>query len=301
MSADQRVLPGTSGGPVLHGDIQRVGVVGSGTMGRGIVEVVASAGFEVTLRSRSVGSARRVVNELAHVLGRKAKRGQLARTERAAVLDRVTVTADLDDLQGCELVIECIIEDLPAKLGLFAFLDDVCAEHAILATNTSTLPVFQLARATERPERVCGLHFFNPAPTSKVIEVVRTEATTEATIERARDFSRRCGKQPIVVGDGGGFVVNALLLPLLNRAADLLQRGVASMEDIDAAMRGACGHQSGPFQLLDLIGVDTAVRALDAIYDAGEDPSYRAAPLLREMAGSGRLGRKTAQGFYRYR
>ena len=269
-------------------------------MGRGIVMAAANADFEVVLVSRSLVSATRAVNGLGHDLGREVKRGRITHVQRSATLDRVHPTADLHDTSDCQLVIESIIEELPAKIALFALLDDACGENTVLASNTSTLPLSQIACATNRVDRVCGLHFFNPVQVTKVVEVIRTNATSAATIDRARSFSRRCQKQPVVVGDGSGFVVNALLMPMLNRAVKMLQRGVASIEDIDAAMRGACGLQSGPFQLLDLIGVDTAVQALDAIYLATDDDAYRPAPQLREMLASGRLGRKSARGFYRY-
>ena len=280
--------------------VKRVGVVGSGIMGSGIAECAAKAGHEVVLRSRRRESAESMVATLEKSLARQVDKGNLSEDERTAVLSRVTATSDLDELADCDLVIESIIEDLHAKKHLFNELDRVCHEGSILATNTSTLPVIELAMETGRPDRVCGVHFFNPAPVMTLVELVRPLTASEATIAECRAFAEACGKQPVEVKDQAGFVVNALLFPYLNNAVRLVERGVATMEDVDAAMKGGCGFPMGPFKLLDLVGLDTSLSILDALYEEFRDPNYAAVPLLRRMVSAERLGRKSGQGFYDY-
>jgi 3-hydroxybutyryl-CoA dehydrogenase len=197
-------------------------------------------------------------------------------------------------------VIESVVEDLATKRHLFSELDRICADHTLLATNTSTLPVVQMAMETGRPERVCGIHFFNPAPFMTLVEIVRPITAADETIEEATAFAEACGKTAIVVKDQAGFVVNALLFPYLNNAVRLVDQGVASMEDIDEAMKGGCGFPMGPFALLDLVGIDTSLAILDALYEEYRDANYSALPRLRRMVAAERLGRKTGEGFYRY-
>ncbi len=281
--------------------VKRVGIVGSGIMGAGIAEVAAKAGFEVILRSRHEASAEGMVAALEKALAKQVERGKLDDAERAAVISRVTATTALSDLADCDLVIESIVEDLAVKKQLFRELDHYCRADAILATNTSTLPVVEMAVETGRPERVCGIHFFNPAPAMSLVEVVRPLLASEDTIAAAREFADSCGKDAVVVEDRAGFVVNALLFPYLNNAVRMLEAGTASREDIDAAMKGGCNFPMGPFALLDLVGLDTSVAILDALYDEFRDPNYAPAPLLRRMVSAGRLGRKSGFGFYDYR
>ena len=282
----------------MSATVGRIGVVGAGTMGRAIAHVAAVSGFEVVLRSRSSATARRAVNELAHALGRHVARRRMTMEERATTLARVRTTERLEDLDDCALVVESVIEDLDAKLAVLGALDRACPVDTVLATNTSTLSIDRLAAPTRHPGRVCGLHFFNPVATTSVVEVVRGAATSDVAVDAGTRFVKACGKQSVVVADDAGFVVNALLLPMLNRAVRLLESGTASMSGIDTAMRGACGHPMGPFQLIDLIGVDTVVRALDAL---GEEATGAAvAPTLRELVAQGRSGRKSGRGFYSY-
>ena len=278
----------------------RIGVVGSGIMGAGIAEVAATTGHEVVLCSRRQETADKTVRALERSTARHVEKGTLTPEQRAAALQRVTGTADLGRLGGCELVVESIVEDLAAKKDLFRQLDRRCAADALLATNTSTLPVVDLAMEVSRPERVCGIHFFNPAPVMALVEIVRPITATDATIARARRFAEECGKAPIEVADRAGFVVNALLFPYLNNAVRLLEAGVATQEDIDAAMKGGCGFPIGPFALLDLVGLDTSVAILDALYEEYRDANYAAVPRLRRMVSAGRLGRKSGAGFYAY-
>ena len=280
--------------------VKRVGIVGSGTMGAGIAEVAAKTGHEVVLRSRQQETADRMVASLEKSLAKQVEKGRLSEEDSAAALGRVTATSDLSELAGCDLVIESIIEDLGAKKHLFNELDRICGDHTILATNTSTLPVIELAMETGRPDKVCGVHFFNPAPAMALVEIVRPLTASDETIAAARTFAEACGKDPVEVKDQAGFIVNALLFPYLNNAVRMLEQGVASKEDIDSAMKGGCGFPMGPFALLDLVGLDVSLAILDALYAEFRDPNYAAVPLLRRMVSAEKLGRKTGAGFYDY-
>jgi 3-hydroxybutyryl-CoA dehydrogenase len=280
--------------------VKRVGIVGSGTMGSGVAEVAAKAGHEVVLRSRQQDTADRMVASLEKSLAKQVEKGRLSEEDSAAALGRVTATSDLGELAGCDLVLESIIEDLTAKRHLFNELDRICGEHTILATNTSTLPVIELAMETGRPDKVCGVHFFNPAPAMALVEIVRPLTASDETIATARAFAEACGKSPVEVKDQAGFIVNALLFPYLNNAVRMLEQGVASKEDIDEAMKGGCGFPMGPFALLDLVGLDVSLAILEALYAEFKDPNYAAVPLLRRMVTAEKLGRKTGHGFYDY-
>jgi 3-hydroxybutyryl-CoA dehydrogenase len=280
--------------------IKRVGIVGSGIMGSGIVEVAAKAGYEVVLRSRQQPTADATVAGMEKSLGRQVDKGRLSEEDRDAALARVTATSDLHALSGCDLVIESVVEDLAIKKELFRELQHVCGDDAILATNTSTLPVIEMAIETHRPDKVCGIHFFNPAPMMKLVEVVRPLSASDETIEAARAFAEACGKDPVEVKDRAGFIVNALLFPYLNNAVRMLENGTASRDDIDTAMKGGCNFPMGPLELLDLVGLDTSLAILDALYDEFRDPNYAAMPLLRRMVTAGQFGRKSGAGFYDY-
>ena len=281
--------------------IKRLGIVGSGIMGSGIAEVAAKAGIEVLLRSRKQQTADAMVAALTKSLDKQVEKGKLDAGERDGVLSRVTGTHDLHALTDCDLIIESVVEDLDVKKELFRRLDLVVKDDAILATNTSTLPVVDLAVETERPERVCGIHFFNPAPMMSLVEIVRPLTASDETIASARAFAEACGKGPVEVKDRAGFIVNALLFPYLNNAVRMLETGTASRDDIDAAMKGGCNFPMGPLALLDLVGLDTSLAILDALYDEFRDPNYAAVPTLRRMVAAGHLGRKSGQGFHDYR
>ena len=252
-------------------------------MGSGIAEVAAAAGFEVVLRSRSKESADGMLAGLAASLAKQVEKGKRSRDQADEIAARVSATTHLGDLVGVDLVIESVVEDLSVKKALFAELDSICKPDAILATNTSTLPVVEMAMATGRPDLVCGIHFFNPAPVMTLVEVVRPVTALDTTMQAALEFIAACGKDPVEVKDQAGFVVNALLFPYLNNAVRLLEQGVASKEGIDAAMKGGCGFPMGPFALLDLVGLDTSVAILDALYDEFREPNYATVPLLRRM------------------
>jgi len=280
--------------------VEQIGIVGSGIMGSGVAEVAAKAGHTVVLRSRTQAGADSMVAGLEKSLAKQVERGKLEDTEREAVLSRVRGVTDLGELEKCDLVLESIVEDLATKKHLFNELDRICADATILATNTSTLPVIELAMETGRPDRVCGVHFFNPAPAMPLVEIVRALTTSEKTLTAARDFATKCGKTVVDVKDQAGFIVNALLFPYLNNAVKMLDAGVASRDGIDAAMKGGCNFPMGPLELLDLVGLDTSLSILDALYDEFKDPNYAPAPLLKRMVSAERLGRKSGAGFYDY-
>jgi 3-hydroxybutyryl-CoA dehydrogenase len=279
---------------------KRVGIVGSGIMGSGIAEVAAKSETEVVLRSRSQTTADAMVAGLEKSLAKQVDRGKLEDAERTLVLGRVSAVTDLGALSDCDLVIESIVEDLAAKKHLFSELDRIVKDGAILATNTSTLPVIEMAMETGRPELVCGVHFFNPAPMMPLVELVRAITTSDETMATVRAFAEACGKNPVDVKDQAGFIVNALLFPYLNNAVKLYDAGVASKEDIDAAMQGGCNFPMGPLALLDLVGLDTSLSILEALYAEFKDPNYAPAPLLRRMVSAERFGRKSKLGFYDY-
>jgi 3-hydroxybutyryl-CoA dehydrogenase len=281
--------------------VKRFGIVGSGIMGSGIAEVAAKAGVEVILRSRSQTSADAMVAGLEKSLARQVDKGRLEGADRDTLLGRVRAVTDLGELADCDLVLESVVEDLAVKKHLFGELDRICQPSAILATNTSTLPVVEMAMETGRPEQVCGIHFFNPATAMPLVEVVRAITTSDETIAAATTFAESCGKNPVQVRDQAGFIVNALLFPYLNNAVRLLDAGVASRDDIDAAMKGGCNFPMGPLELLDLVGLDTSLAILEALYEEFKDPNYAPAPMLRRMVSAERLGRKTRLGFYDYR
>ncbi|HUZ43399.1 MAG TPA: 3-hydroxybutyryl-CoA dehydrogenase [Acidimicrobiales bacterium] len=281
--------------------IKRVGIVGSGIMGSGITEVAAVSGYEVILRSRQQHTADATVAGMEKSLNRAVEKERMTAEDRDAALSRVTATSDLADLAECDLVIESVVEDLATKKHLFTELDRIVKDGAILATNTSTLPVIEMAMETGRPDRVCGVHFFNPAPAMALVELVKPLTASEETMAEARAFAESCGKTPVQVKDQAGFIVNALLFPYLNNAVRLLENAVATRDDIDSAMKGGCNFPMGPLALLDLVGLDTSLAILDALYNEFRDPNYAAVPLLRRMVSAEQLGRKSGSGFYDYK
>ena len=278
-----------------------VGILGSGIMGSGLAEVAARAGFDVIVRSRTQATADAMRAILSKGLAKQVDRGKLDDAERNAILGRVRATDLLEDLGDCDLIVESVVEDLLIKQQLFAELEKVAKPSAILATNTSTLAVIEMAMMTQRPDKVCGIHFFNPAPAMKLVEIVRPLTASDETIAIATAFAVACGKEAVEVKDRAGFIVNALLFPYLNNAVRLAEQGTARIEDIDTAMKGGCNFPMGPFALLDLVGLDTSVAILDALYGEFRDPNYAPVPLLRRMVAAGQLGRKSGRGFFDYR
>jgi 3-hydroxybutyryl-CoA dehydrogenase len=279
----------------------KVGVVGLGTMGAGIAQVSITAGHETVGREVSPEPAERGRATIEHYLGRAVDKERMGANERDAALERLTLTTELADLRDCELVIEAIVEDLAAKRELFAALDELVRPEAVLATNTSALSVSQIAEATRRPERVVGMHFFNPAPVLPLVEVVRGERSSDQAVGFAREWAERAGKRPIVCGDTPGFVVNRVLIPLLNDCVNVLDEAGVTPEDLDTAMTNGAGWPMGPCRLVDLVGVDIHVHAARALYARLPDARFEPPRRLVEMEREGRLGRKSGEGFYAYR
>jgi 3-hydroxybutyryl-CoA dehydrogenase len=281
-------------------EITKVGVVGLGTMGAGIAQLCAEAGVETVGRELSAEAGERAKGRIAHFLARKVEKGQLQQSERDAVVDRLTLTTDMADLADCDLVIEAAFEDLEVKQGLFRELEAAVRPDTILATNTSALSVTQIASVAERPERVVGMHFFNPAPLMPLVEIVRAERTDEQVFELAFAFAERIGKQPIRCNDTPGFVVNRILIPLLNDCVRVLDEAGVSVEDLDKAMRYGAGWPMGPATLLDLVGHDIHVHASEALYEKTREPRMAPVPRMVRMVQAGKLGRKSGEGFYSY-
>jgi 3-hydroxybutyryl-CoA dehydrogenase len=281
-------------------EVRKVGVVGLGTMGAGIAQVCVQAGVETIGRevTDELGEGARA--RIDHYLSRGVEKGRLSAKDKVSALERLTTTTKLEDLADCDLVIEAVVEELEAKRGLFAELDGLLRPEAVLATNTSALSVTEIAAVTERPERVVGMHFFNPAPVLPLVEVVRTEQSTEEAVETAYAFAERIGKQPIRCGDTPGFVVNRILIPLLNDCVRVLDEAEVTPEDLDTAMTAGLNWPIGPCALIDLIGVDVHVNASEALHAALGEERMEPPPLLLRMRDEGRLGRKAGAGFFTY-
>lgn len=281
-------------------DVRKVGVVGCGIMGSGIVEVCAKAGVEVTFVERDEARRDRGLATIERSLAKAVEKGKLDEAARDQALGRIHGSLDLRDLADVDLVIEAVTEDLEIKKQVFETLDEVTKPEVILATNTSTLPIAEMAASTNRPEKVLGMHFFNPAAVMKLLEIIRGLTTSDEAIEFATAFGQRIGKTTVLAKDRAGFIVNYLLIPFLNSAVQMLDDGVATKEDIDTGVQLGLGHPMGPLTLLDLIGLDTAVHASEVLYDEFKDPLYSPPTLLKRMVAAGYLGRKSGKGFYDY-
>jgi len=281
-------------------EINTVGVVGVGLMGSGIAEVCARRGLRTLVTDQSQAQLNAGRERVVDSLERGRVGGKLTDEDVERIMSQLQFTTSLDGFAECDICIEAIVEQLPAKTRLFATLDQIAPSHAILATNTSSLPIIEIARATTRPHRVIGTHFFNPAPVMRLIEVVRSIATGDDTFEETRYFGERLGKRIIVAQDRGGFIVNLLLIPFLTSALRLYESGFATREDIDEGMRLGCGHPMGPLQLLDYIGLDTALFVCESLYEEYANADYAPPPLLRRMVAAGYLGRKSGRGLYEY-
>jgi 3-hydroxybutyryl-CoA dehydrogenase len=282
------------------GDVSRIGVVGLGTMGAGIAQVCVQAGLEAVGREVSEELCERARERISHYLGRAVEKGRLSPEDRDAALARLTLTTDLGDLAGCDFVIEAVVEELDVKRSLFKDLEAVVGRDAVLATNTSALSVTAVAEATERPQRVVGMHFFNPAPVLPLVEVVRTELASDTAVETAFALAERLGKEPIRCNDTPGFVVNRILIPLLNDCVRVLDEAGVSPEDLDKAMTRGVNWPIGPCALIDLIGVDVHVHASEALHVALGEARMAPPERLVRMRDAGRLGRKSGQGFFSY-
>lgn len=279
-------------------DISKVGVVGCGLMGSGIAEVAAKSGFDVRVREVNDDFLEAGRKRIRKSLDRAVEKEKLSAEDRDAAWDRLSFTTEVSDLADCDIVIEAIVEELEAKNALFGALDELCGEGTIFASNTSSLAITDMAAATSRRDRFVGLHFFNPVPVMKLVEVVRTIATSDETFDRAFAFAKAVGKAPVAAKDNSGFIVNLLLVPYMLDAIRQLERGVASIADIDTAMTLGCGYPMGPFTLCDFVGIDTLYKISEIMYDEYREERYAPPPLLRRIVSMGRYGRKSGQGFY---
>ena len=281
-------------------EIKRVGVVGCGIMGSGIAEVCARSGYEVVVREVSDELLQKGLERIRKSMAKGVKRGKLTQGEMDAALARIQGTTEMKDFAPCDLVIEAVVEKMEVKKQVFAELDAICPPHAILASNTSSLCITEIASATKRPDKVLGMHFFNPPPIMPLLELVRTILTSGETLQTAQEFGKSLGKTTVVAKDTPGFIVNLLLVPYLLDAVRALEKGVATKEDIDTAIKLGLNHPMGPLTLLDFIGLDTALYIAEAMYQEFRDPRYAPPPLLRRMVLAGHLGRKSGRGFYEY-
>ena len=280
--------------------IDKIGVIGLGAMGAGIAQLAIEAGYETVGREVSAELGDRAAARIGHFLTRKVEKGLLGQADRDAAVARLSVTTELSGLQDCDLVIEAIVEELAPKQQLFAELDRIVGDHAVLATNTSALSVTEIASATGRPERVVGMHFFNPAPLMPLVEIVRAELSGDAAVDAAAGVGERMGKKVVRCHDTPGFVVNRILIPLLNDCVKVLDEARVTPEALDTAMQNGAGWPMGPCTLVDLVGIDVHVHASEALYEKVREPRMAPPPRLVAMKNAGLLGRKSGRGFYRY-
>ena len=280
--------------------IQKVGVVGCGLMGSGIAQVSAQAGFQTIAREVSTELVEKGLKAIDKNLARLVEKGAITEAAKGEIRGRLRGVTAMEELKDCDVIVEAIIEQLPAKRELFSALDSFCPTHTIFASNTSSLTITEIAAATKRPQRFVGLHFFNPVPVMKLVEVVKTIATDPAVYEEMVSFGAKLGKTPVRAQDSGGFIVNRLLVPYLLDAIHALQEGVGSIPDIDNSMRLGCGYPMGPFTLLDFVGLDTTYYISQIMFDEFKEKRFAAPPLLKRMVLAGWLGKKTGRGFYDY-
>jgi 3-hydroxybutyryl-CoA dehydrogenase len=280
--------------------IQRVGVVGCGLMGAGIAQVSAQSGFTTIVREVSPELVEKGIKSVEKNLARLVEKGVITEAAKGEIRGRLKGSTSLEDLKDCDVVVEAIIEQLPAKRELFTLLDAICPASTIFASNTSSLTITEIAAATERPQRFVGLHFFNPVPVMKLVEVVKTIATDPAVYEEMVAFGAKLGKTPVRANDSGGFIVNRLLVPYLLDAIRALEEGVGSVIDIDNSMKLGCGYPMGPFTLLDFVGLDTTLYISQIMFDEFKEKRFAAPPLLKRMVLAGWLGKKSGRGFYDY-
>ena len=280
--------------------MEKIFVLGAGTMGAGIVQAFAQKGYQVIVRDIKDDFVERGIAGINKGLSKQVAKGKMTEETKEDILSRISGTTDMSLAADCDLVVEAAIENMKIKKEIFAELDSICKPETILASNTSSLSITEVASATKRPDKVIGMHFFNPAPVMKLVEIIRGMATSQETFDAVKELSLAIGKEPVEVAEAPGFVVNRILIPMINEASFILQEGIASVEDIDTAMKFGANHPMGPLALGDLIGLDVCLAIMDVLYNETGDTKYRASSTLRKYVRAGWLGRKTGRGFYNY-
>lgn len=281
--------------------MEKIFVLGAGTMGSGIVQAFAQKGYEVIVRDIKDELVQSGIVRINNGLSKLVSKGKMTEETKEDILSRISGTTDMNLAVDCDLVVEAAIENMKIKKEIFAELDKICKPETILASNTSSLSITEVASATNRPEKVIGMHFFNPAPVMKLVEIIRGMATSQETFDAVKELSVAIGKEPVEVEEAPGFVVNRILIPMINEASFILQEGIASVEDIDTAMKYGANHPMGPLALGDLIGLDVCLAIMDVLYNETGDTKYRSSSILRKYVRAGWLGRKSGRGFYNYK